>query len=213
MVQGGGATCRPFAMRLAVLITLATLAQAGAASATCPTAADLSTGGVTLVQNEPFFLRSDYEVTENRLTEVRLFKQDGQNRQRIVNYAHGLAPLTETLPEGLVQITYAAALEPLDRIQTEGAVVLDAKRLGPKRGLDDMQVAFRFVGARDMVIQSCRYRVLDVEETVVLSGDVASRRTVAFAPDLGLILSAHTNVGTGETFAYSWIGTAADIAR
>ncbi|WP_298495052.1 hypothetical protein [uncultured Maritimibacter sp.] len=196
-----------------VLIALATLAHAGAALASCPTAADLSTGGITLVQNEPSFLRSDYEVTEEGLTEVRLYKLDGQNRQRIVSYAHGLAPLTETLPEGLVQVTYTDALADLDRIESEGAVVLDAKRLGPERGLDDMQVALRFLEARDMVIQTCNYRVLDVEETVVLSGDVVSRRTVAFAPDLGLILSAQANDETGESFAYTWIGTAADIAR
>ena len=112
-----------------------------------------------------------------------------------------------------MQVTYTDALADLDRIESEGAVVLDAKRLGPERGLDDMQVALRFLEARDMVIQTCNYRVLDVEETVVLSGDVVSRRTVAFAPDLGLILSAQANDETGESFAYTWIGTAADIAR
>ncbi|MBV7409101.1 hypothetical protein [Maritimibacter sp. DP1N21-5] len=181
--------------------------------ATCPTAADLGTGGITLVQNDPTFRRSDYEVAAEGLTEVRLYEQEGRTLQRVVTYAHGLAPTTETRPEGLVQISYAGDVAALDRIDREGAVVLDAKWLGPVRRLADLQIAYRFAEAREMVIQTCAYRVFDIEEVWVLDGDDIVRRTVAFAPDLGLILSAHDKEETGEDFAYSWIGTAADIAR
>lgn len=197
-------------IRFALFALLASPAQAY-----CPTAGDLP-GGVVLVQNAPFFLRSDFERSSIGVTETRIDRASGANRQRTFLLGHGLAPTGIFEGATITEITYDGDLTALDRLQGIGDIVLSG-RLSTNAGpVEPVQLALSYMGAAEREILNCGYDIWTVSQILLVGGQILERRELDYAPALGVVVAARDLDEDGAQvaeYAYSWIGTGADVAR
>lgn len=184
---------------------------ASPAMADCPTRADLR-AGVTLVQNGDHFIRSDFEWTGDGLREVRIERKDGKPRQRVFVFAHGLLPLGVSEGRAITRLIYDTAPERLDALSTEGSTVTRGTRIGDNGAPQPVQVAHVHDGVSEMAILGCRYETWKVRETRVIDGVIQGERLLTYAPELGVVVAQEPGQGR-DGYAYTWIGTAADVAR
>ena len=190
---------------------LALACLASPAMADCPTRADLR-AGVTLVQNGEHFIRSDFELTGDGLREVRFERKDGTPRQRVFVFAHGLLPLGVSEGRAITRHIYDTAPERLDALSTEGSIVTRGTRIGDNGAPQPVQVAHVHDGVSEMAILGCRYETWKVRETRVIDGVIQGERLLTYAPELGVVVAQEPRQGR-DGFGYTWIGTAADVAR
>lgn len=200
-------TCRPFLMRLILALSLGVASPALAA---CPTPADLGQG-VVLVQNEPVFRRSDVELNAAGFQEVAIIG-DGANNKRVElrTYAHALTPVMEQDASGTWLHHYDPApdgLERLDEIREARFEVTSTGDLG-KQVVSQLLITFDEAGTS--VVQGCFYDTWRVTVMRAEPGGEVTERKVTYAPDMGLILAQDAREAS---FAYTWIGTGADVAR
>lgn len=190
---------------------LALACLASPAMADCPTRADLR-AGVTLVQNGDHFIRSDFEQTGDGLREVRFERKDGTPRQRVIMFAHGLLPQGISEGRAIMQNIYDAAPERLDALSTQGSIVTSGTRIGEDGAPQPIQVAHVHDGLDEVAILGCRYETWKVRETLVIDGVIGGERRLEYAPELGVVVAQEPGQGR-DGFKYTWIGTAADVAR
>jgi hypothetical protein len=186
------------------------------AFATCPTGADLREG-VVLVQNEPTFLRTDVEVRSGALLEVRL-SRDAEERAtvRSLTYVHALAPevINETGTPRLR--VYDPEVTRLDRLDDLGDITFRVTERDEAGEETETQVLFNHVGTGTRRILDCTYDTWKVREMTARAHGEITTRELDYAPALGLVLAASEIDAGGDSrplFSYTWIGTAADVAR
>ncbi|MAM62688.1 hypothetical protein [Maritimibacter sp. UBA3975] len=199
-------------MKLALLACLV----ASPALATCPTRADL-TEGVILVQNEPSFLRSDIEIRGAGLFEVRLMRDADENASAMtLAYAHALAPEAINDAGALRLRAYDPAVTTLDRLDEAGDLTFDLIERDEAGEETSARLLFNHLGTRTREILDCSYEVWTVREMTARPGGEITTRELEYAPDLGVLLAAHEIDAAGQRraiYEYTWIGTAADVAR
>lgn len=188
------------AFLLAALTQLPVTAQAS-----CPTRADLREG-ITLVQNGDHFIRSDFELTAQGLREVRIERDESGERQRVIIFGHGLVPLGFSEGRDITRIIPGEDPARLDGLPAAGSMVTNGKLVEPDGTPRAFQLVHVFAATNDVSILGCDYDTWEITETFVIDGQIEGERQVVYTPDLGVILAT-------QDYAYSWIGTAADVAR
>ncbi|MDU8926611.1 hypothetical protein RXV86_04360 [Alisedimentitalea sp. MJ-SS2] len=78
------------------------------ALAECPTGSDKK-DGITLAQNTPFFMRSDFKSTPDGFVEQRVMEVGSATRSTMALCRHGLVMSGEHSPSGHVEITFIEA--------------------------------------------------------------------------------------------------------
>lgn len=183
-----------------------------AAQASCPTRADLREG-ITLVQNGDYFIRSDFELTAQGLQEVRIERDQSGGRQRVIVFGHGLVPLGYSEGRDITRLLPGEDPARLDGLPAAGSMVTNATLVDPDGTQKPMQLVHVFSDASETSILGCAYDTWEITETFVLDGAIRGERRLSYAPDLGVIVAAQSSDGSTQGYVYSWIGTAADIAR
>lgn len=208
MVPGGGVTRRPFLMR-AILLSFFV---ASPALATCPTSDDL-VKGVVLVQNEPLYVRSDVELRTTGFIEARITGVPGGEKSgEVRSFDHALA-LSQSQQDGTQTLyAYNPTVERLNRLDKDGEArfTVSERTGGGKEQI--AQLLFTYEGQGETVIQSCTYDTWRVREMRADAGGTVTTRWLTYAPRLGLVLGVEAP-DPADSFTYTWIGTAADVAR
>jgi hypothetical protein len=208
---GGRVAWPPISMRLIALLTC----LASPALATCPTAADLP-AGVILVQNEPTFIRADFDLTARGLREVRLTRTPGAGNRVEARVAdHVLTPALIDRVEGRSILTYDADVAALDELDRAGEARLSALITSETEGDRRRDLLFIYRGAGEAEILNCTYDTWTVRELRASDSEITTFEH-SYAPALRLVLASREVLGDGAErvlFDYTWIGTAADVAR
>lgn len=197
-------------------VAAALVAFGGPAAASCPTRADLREG-VTLVQNEPIFIRADVEAQPGGLLEVRLTR-DARERATVVTlaYEHPLAPLSIRSAGQARLRSYDPTPAALDRLDVEGDATFSVTETTADGSRETGRLLLNHTGAGTRRIQDCTYDVWTVRLMEADASGTIETRDVVYAPALGLVL-AEAAIGPDGTarplYDYTWIGTAADVAR
>lgn len=200
---------------LAASLMAATLAIP--AEASCPTAEDLAEG-VVLVQNAPIFVRTDVERQPTGFKEVRLIR-DGDRRAQVQLSTFDHAIARSMTSDGLSEtvFTYSDAVTRLDGLAQAGEVRFDVvasrRPAGGPAQRTSGQLIYRFEGAGETRIMSCTYATWQVRELRADETGAISSRLLTYAPELRLVLAERALSGPGVSYAYSWIGTSAEVAR
>ena len=183
--------------------------------ATCPTGDDLA-AGITLAQNTPFFMRSDFKATADGFIERRVINRGGQPQGATALYRHGLALVREHSASGQVEITYDDPLAPLDRLPETGSVSISGVALGAD-GDAPVTLDITYLRPGRRTLADCHYDVWEVNSR--LSGADGTRGTtfrLDYAPGLGLVLAASAIAADGTqtpAFAFQWAGLTAELER
>ena len=192
------------------------LLLAGPAMAACPDRLDLMQG-IVLVQNGEHFRRADVEDTARGLMEVRLERPGtGEARSSITFYEHGLAASSEQTGSRIFRTAYRGDVGALDRLDELGEVSLSGEvtdSAGERRAL---ALIAAYLGAGEYAMAECRYATWQVRYAVASPGGEPAVFHMDFAPELGVVLAARQVDEAGREeplFAYTWIGTRADVQR
>lgn len=182
--------------------------------AECPTVAHLA-DGIVLAQNDPFFIRSDFKSAPGGFSEVRVTETNGEVRQSIMIYRHGLVMVGEHSAAGRLEITYIDRLTPLADLPERGSVVLNGIAKGPSgEAYVELDVAFVAHGRRELA--GCGYVTWVVNSTLRERGGAGAVYRMEYAPELDLVLASSLVGEDGSAtpvYAYQWAGTAAEVAR
>jgi len=169
------------------LIAVATL-SAGAASAQdgCPTRADL-TSGIRLTRAEPLF-SSVFRQGAGGLTETRVMRNGAEEVRLETVYAHPLAVLRRSGPDGTSALRYdsdPAMLDALDRMAgwSSGLTLLDD-------GAEVAQgrITLVRIGDAEVTVGGCTYPTWTVDEVTTIGDGPTVRFRKSYAPSLGLVL-------------------------
>jgi hypothetical protein len=189
----------------------------GLAGATCPTRSDLGQG-IVLVQNGEPFRRADFQMTAQGLKEVRQQNEGGRVQNTVAYYAHGLASSLEQSGGRSFRTLYHGDVRDLERLDELIEVTLTGEVLDSEGGGRE-QIALRVTwqGEDSYALAACRYDVWRVRYEYITPGGRAARFDLDYAPRLGLVLAGReiggADNGEAQVFAYTWIGTDADVQR
>lgn len=180
----------------------------------CPTGADMARG-IVLVQNQPFFIRSDFEATPDGFVEERLVDVDGRKRASTATYRHGLVLTAERAAAGAIEIVYPDPIAPVDALPEAGRLTLGGRLTGP-RGEAPVDLVLDFIGHGSVALAECAYDTWTVASSLTTSDGAGARLQVEYSPELNIVLAAGQLEPDGTVtpaYAYQWAGTAADVAR
>jgi len=196
------------------LVTATLVLAASPALAECPTGDDLK-DGITLAQNTPFFMRSDFKRTEEGFVEERVVESGGQAQKSMALYRHGLVMVGEHSPSGHVEITYVDALSPLETLPEKGTVSISGVAKGPL-GESFVELEVSFVEPGSVDVAECRFETWVIRSTLKDRDGAGASFRMDYAPELGLVLAASVLGADGQetpAYAYQWAGRTADLKR
>lgn len=191
-------------------LILACIMATAPALASCPTDNDLREG-IVLVQNEPNFVRSDFDLEAGMLREVRVTRGGENDTATIRLFEHGLAPVLTSDADGERVFTYTPAPVKLDGLRAVGEMRFEVMEVDAFGKPIVAQTIFTFVDTARFDIMTCDYEVWKIRVTSAKLDATIETRDIDYAPALGLVMASRGD--RGVNYRYSWIGTAADVAR
>lgn len=177
-------------MRNWVLATaVATLiGTAAAAQDRCPTAEDMATG-IRLTRNDPLF-SVVLTRTEDGIAEARVMSRGDSPEEVSTFYSHGLTVTRRIGSGGTLELRYDRDTAELDSLpgyrEWSTPVMLLSDGLEANGGTYTARIS----GLGDATIGDCTYTVWRVQDRLELAGMQPMVFEKAFAPDLGIPLSA-----------------------
>ena len=195
-------------------LTAALLLAASPLRADCPTGDDLG-DGITLAQNTPYFMRSDFKSTEQGFVEHRVIKSGEDTRTTMALYRHGLAKVSEHSHLGHTKISYVDKVTPLDQLPEKGKVSISGIARGPK-GESFVELELTFVQSGQRALAECRFDTWEVISSLRDRNGTGAAFRMHYAPELDLVLAVSALGEDGRdspVFTYQWAGKTSDIAR
>lgn len=200
--------------RTRLCTTAAVCIAAAPALAGCPTGADM-VQGIVLAQNEPFFMRGDFQATADGFVELRVSDFGGRRQFRAATYRHGLVMTGEQSASGEVEITYLERDLPVDTLPATGKLTFSGLARGPG-GDTGVELELVFEGHNSVALAECGFATWTVTSTLRGQDGAGTSYRLEYSPELDLVLAAG-QIGTDgtvtPTYAWQWAGTAADVAR
>ncbi|RYG89525.1 hypothetical protein EU803_17500 [Loktanella sp. IMCC34160] len=176
-------------MNYRVIALVAALATASSVAAQdCPTAEDLETG-IRLTRTDPLF-SVVLTRTPDGISEARVMERDGVPEDVSSVYSHGLTVTRRIGAGGTLELRYDRDTTELDSLPGYREWTSPVALLSNGEVVNSGTYTVRISGLGDATIGDCTYTVWRVQDRLQMEGLQPLAFEKAFAPDLGIPLSA-----------------------